>query len=417
MARSKHGSYLFQRDGSDKWWIKVRSAGKRTERSLGTVDRREAEILALPLIAEHKANLLAARPRIEPTWEHEYAPDREHVGPDGGRIFATERELFYLDAQGVMTRKASNGGPAFQLTSVPRLGFDVPVPVEVTDAERPKLAVKNGDDALLETYLKHADLAHYSEREARDTWSLYKSLTDSKVLKDATRDDGRKLVEYFENQGLKSATIKKKLTWLSACCNLAIDEGKLPFNPFASIAPNRDDKLIRLPLDAADMKSIKREIGRLDKPDQVLLRLLAATGMRLSEAFEIESEKTERGVRYVIIGRKTEQSMRRVPLPAAVLPYLPKSIKGPVFGDDGKPRVAERASKRLNRFLREIGITEPCKVVHSLRHRAKDQLRAAGCPLDVQYELLGHEESTVARGYGRGSPVPLLKKWIDKIGL
>jgi integrase len=417
MARSKHGSYLFQRDGSDKWWIKVRSAGKRTERSLGTSNRREAEILALPLIAEHKANLLAARPRIEPTWQHEYAPGREHVGPDGGRIFATERELFYLDAQGVMTRKASNGGPAFQLTSVPRLGFDLPVPIEVTDAERPKLAVKNGDDALLETYLKHADLAHYSEREARDTWSLYKSLTDSKMLKDATRDDGRKLVEYFENQGLKSATIKKKLTWLSACCNLAIDEGKLTFNPFASIAPNRDDKLIRLPLDAADMKSIKREIGRLDKPDQVLLRLLAATGMRLSEAFEIESEKTERGVRYVIVGRKTEQSMRRVPLPAAVLPYLPKSIKGPVFGDDGKPRVAERASKRLNRFLREIGITEPCKVVHSLRHRAKDQLRAAGCPLDVQYELLGHEESTVARGYGRGSPVPLLKKWIDKIGL
>jgi integrase len=53
---------------------------------------------------------------------------------------------------------------------------------------------------------------------------------------------------------------------------------------------------------------------------------------------------------------------------------------------------------------------------HSLRHRAKDRLRAEGCPLDIQYELLGHETKTVASGYGHGSPVPLLRKWIDKVG-
>ena len=53
---------------------------------------------------------------------------------------------------------------------------------------------------------------------------------------------------------------------------------------------------------------------------------------------------------------------------------------------------------------------------HSLRHRAKDRLRAEGCPLDIQYELLGHETKTVASGYGHGSPVPLLRKWLDKVG-
>ena len=55
------------------------------------------------------------------------------------------------------------------------------------------------------------------------------------------------------------------------------------------------------------------------------------------------------------------------------------------------------------------------KVAHSLRHRAKDRLRAEGCPLDIQYELLGHETKTVASGYGHGSPVPLLRKWLDKV--
>ena len=63
------------------------------------------------------------------------------------------------------------------------------------------------------------------------------------------------------------------------------------------------------------------------------------------------------------------------------------------------------------------GIADVRKVVHSLRHRSKDRLRAEGCPLDVQYELLGHETKTVASGYGHGSPVPLLRKWLDKIGL
>jgi hypothetical protein len=46
-----------------------------------------------------------------------------------------------------------------------------------------------------------------------------------------------------------------------------------------------------------------------------------------------------------------------------------------------------------------------------------DRLRAAGCPEDVRWALLGHEEKTVAAGYGEGFPVPLLRKWIDKIGL
>src|ERR1700683_949726 len=122
----------------------------------------------------------------------------------------------------------------------------------------------------------------------------------------------------------------------------------------------------------------------------------------------------EKGVRYVIIGEKTSQSMRRVPLPAALLPFLPKTIEGRLFRSG--PLVANAASKLLNKFLRKAGITDPAKVVHSLRHRAQDRLRASGCPEDVRWALLGHEEKTVAAGYGEGFPVPILRKWVDKIG-
>ena len=79
----------------------------------------------------------------------------------------------------------------------------------------------------------------------------------------------------------------------------------------------------------------------------------------------------------MVIGTKSRQSKRRVPLPASLLHMLPYAgnraagharrhrakIEGSLFeGEDG--------SKRLNRLLKKLGIgTDPRKVVHSLRHR------------------------------------------------
>jgi integrase len=419
--------YLFKRPGSQYWRIRLQSNGRSIERSLKTTDRQEAEIIALPMIAEHKARLMASRPRLEAAWIPRHQPGRLHTLPDGQRFLATERELHHLDADGNVIRREANGGMGHDLVNLPMgavIHFGNPTRplaelrkigpvIDVSALERPGVLTKNADDALFETYLKQANVTGYFEREARAVWAVYKTLTDTKPLKDATRDDGRKVVQHFEDQGVKSATVKKKIGWLTAAVNLAIKEGKLQFNPFSSIVPKREDKKKRLPLSEADMKEAKRGLARLSEADQLLFRLLASTGIRLSEAFEIDSELKERGCRYVIVGKKTEQSERRVPLPASVLPLLPGTIKGPLFQQGEAPA----ASKRLNRFLNDIGIVDPRKVVHSLRHRAQDRLRAAGCPEDVRWALLGHEEKTVAAGYGEGFPVPLLRKWIDKIGL
>ncbi|MFZ2033177.1 MAG: hypothetical protein WAW53_05425, partial [Candidatus Dormiibacterota bacterium] len=100
--------------------------------------------------------------------------------------------------------------------------------------------------------------------------------------------------------------------------------------------------------------------------------------MRLSEAFEIDGEMTERSCRFVIVGKKTPQSHRRVPLPAAALAYLP-AITGQLFPllpasarQTTIERTSDAASKRLMRFLRDdCGIQDAHKVVHSLRHRAQ----------------------------------------------
>ena len=407
--------YLFQRRGSRNWHIKLQSPDGRVERSLGTSDRREAELIALPMIEEHKRKLFKARPRFAPYWQRRLAPGL-HTAPNGQKIFAGERELHYLDAEGRVAKVEPNGGLIMKPAPPHVQGMPPQEAIEnfyrVDDAvRRTPPAKKTSDDQILETYLKHAGVTGRFESEARAVWSLFKTLCGGKALKDCDRDDGRKVAGYLFEKGLKSATVQKNVMWLNAAVNLAIKEGRLKFNPFSSVVPKRDDKQKRLPLDAADIKVCKARFGDLGPADQLLFRLLACTGMRLGEAFEITSEQKERGCRFVIVGHKTEASLRRVPLPAGVLPYLPKVITGPLFAGN-----APSASKRLNRFMRDIGIVDPCKVVHSLRHRAQDRLRAAACPAEIRFELLGHEEVTVAGGYGEGSPLPMLKKWVDRIG-
>jgi integrase len=328
---------------------------------------------------------------------------------------ATARELHHVDASGNITSTSPNGGVAYAL--IGRGPFSLRAVADLHYGNgRPAVAEKDSDDALLEVYIKHRNIIGYDAKEARATWALFRTLCD-KPLADCTRDDGRKLVEHFAAQGLKSKTITKKVAWLNAMVNLAIKENKLRFNPFSEIVPDMGDSVKRAPIKDADLKVIKRNLDNLSKSDQLLVRLLASTGMRLAEAYQIEGEEKENGVRFTIIGTKTDQSLRRVPFPAAVLPHLPKKITGPLFPRDQKDP-ADAASKRLGRFLRDdCGITDKAKVgAHSWRHRAQDKLRAAECPQDVRWALLGHEEETVAEGYGEGFSVRMLKKWVDRIG-
>src|ERR1700721_156913 len=85
--------YLFLRNGSRNWQIKLQyPSGQRVEKSLGTSDRAQAEILALPYIQDHKMRLLEARPGVQVTWRHRFAPGQEHITPEGGRVVGVGRE-------------------------------------------------------------------------------------------------------------------------------------------------------------------------------------------------------------------------------------------------------------------------------------------------------------------------------------
>lgn len=74
----------------------------------------------MPLVAEHKERLRAARPHPEAGWAHRLEPDRKHAAPDGnGKIVATERELIHIGDNGGIIKIEPNGGPTNWLVNSP----------------------------------------------------------------------------------------------------------------------------------------------------------------------------------------------------------------------------------------------------------------------------------------------------------
>ena len=427
--------YLYQRKRGGNYYVRLQPPGQElVERSLGTSDLKAAEIAAADLIKQHKAFMYQRRQArvarvVHGPWTHEYAPGL-HTLPNGGHVMATETDLTFSDG----TRRP-NGGPAIYLTGAPLSAarefqafddaYDGKIGEGPIEDQRPKFvaAKSSSDDALLETYIKHKGITGYREREAREMWRIFRTVVN-KPLRECTRDDGRAIVTYLEDQTdddepPKSATLRRRMVPLVAAVNLAIDEGKLKFNPFSSVVPDRKDEDEREAFDDDDMKLIRANLHRLDPNDQLLLRVLATTGMRRGEAFEIDGEKSEDGIRYCVVGTKTPQSLRRIPFPKDLLPHLPKKIAGPLI--TGRK---DSASKRLREFLCEIGIKDRDKApMHSFRHRAAQRLRRAVADEALREAIGGWADGKkkTSRKYGnkhgRGFPIKMLKEAIDKIGM
>jgi integrase len=421
---SSRPQYLFKRHGSDNWYVRLQPPGRKiVERSLGTPDLKLAEIAAMPLIREHKAFMYQRRPTVTPFWDRAYEPGLRMI--DGEQVIATDRELQYLDASGNVIRREPNGSPAELLTPAPLSGK--PSFRAYDEVKRPALPVKDGDDALLEKYLEDNGVTGYREREARNMWHIFKTVVNKPLAK-CTRKDGEAIVAYMKDQAgedepLKSTTLRRRMVPLVAVVNLAIKNGEpISINPFHGVvgkAGADSDKRVRFTDD--DMVLIRNGLHLLDDSDRLLVRVLATTGIRRGEAFQIADEQIEDGIRFCVIGTKTDASRRRIPFPADLLPHLSPKITGKLF--TGR---MDTASKRLRDWLTKIGITDPAKApMHSFRHRAKRRLINA----DVRSELInavggwsdGMKKNS-GEEYGKDEDnavfsITKVREAIDKIGM
>jgi integrase len=443
--------FLHKRPGSDNWQLEIKfpkdyefwlpeerwtfNNRKHFTKSLGTSDKAEAEIKALPYIHSFRIALFGWKNRptltIDQRRSYEVALSKNDFDAadlvyarairdannhflqynfgsryedglqeiDGSQVFVSGKTITYFDHTGKVLRTAENPHA---------LRYTAPL-IDNADVAAAYSALFPGfqaPDRFMATP-KNPD----SVRDVRYAWELYKTVV-AKPLAKATRKDAKELLSAMRIPGRAAGTVRKKMGLLSAACVYAIDEELLISNPFSRIAPAPQKHEIkkRLSLTEEHMAACHDRLVRLKTPDALLWRLFAKTGMRLGEAMSIDRDYVERGsgIRYVHVGTKTDSSERNVPLPTGI--GLPERIDRQLF-DGGAPA----ASKRLNRFIKScVPGAGRDLVVHSLRHRMIDVLQMVwGDEPYLRRRLVGHAAADVHDRYGSfGPPMDLLEPMI-----
>ena len=450
------------------WWMRFQRTapdGKpvRIERSLKTSNKLEA-LASEDFKRENAAHIqwkLSRQQslRLEQGWQPELAPGMHIVAEcgmpsghwDGApglppctcaicraraigalKIFATERDLHVLGPKDVSLEQWRNGGLMADFVG-PWPGASTTRGQRIIEAAfhsadpafaRPKPVRKDADpdQAIWDAYLAHGGrnktgVTGKAAHDATVTWERFRKFIGNKPLAKCTRADGRAFVAHMLETpnaatGLKpkSASVKRRLRPLTAAVNLAIGDDLLELNPFSGVAPNLGDSMERGTFTDADCELIKSRLGELKEKDQLLIRLLATTGMRLDEPFQIKREFEQDGIRCVHVGTKTDASDRYVPLPAGVLEYLPEKITKPLFDGPSK-----KTGARVRLWLKRIGF-DKTKTPHSFRHRMKARLLKQDCQSNLWRRLGGWSLDT-AEQYGKSDPpFELLKSWIDRVG-
>ena len=431
------GKYLYKRTASPFWWLRLQYPGslanlnggkKKREVNLRVTEQREAEIKAWPIILEHKKLLIMTQQAklalklgyskeefrsLVATARPQYEPFKTLSNGDGTTTFATDEMVYVNGPDGETIRRFPNETI---------LGIK---PLFMTPAERAELGAMNKqaervlkkpvqdvDVDIMETYYTHAALNDVQKGQAKAVFEDFKRVCGGKRFADCDRSDGRKLATFYISMGNKSATVRRKLGYLSAAINVEAENRnpRVRFNPFLKVVPKLHDKVRRTPLYNEDLEKLDANLHKMGQNERRLYLIARHTGCRRSEAWQIE-ETREKGLRIIWFGSKNEQSVRRIPLPDALVPHLPERIEGSLFSDNPK-----NVGRNLLRAMRRFGIYDATKVIHSFRHRAKDRLRAERCHRDMQEAILGHEERTVAASYGHGFPMTLLKPHVERIG-
>jgi integrase len=166
-------------------------------------------------------------------------------------------------------------------------------------------------------------------------------------------------------------------------------------------------------------QAITQLVQESEGDEQALYVVLAATGMRISEALALDTknftndgrtievrQQVERDTPRIIKCLKTDAAYRDVDLHPDVAEFLQRFIgnrKGLLFATrNGTPHLHNNIEDRwLTARLKRMGLDEPGMGWHAFRRFRKTWLRGKRCQEDINIFWMGHKPKSMSELYSR----------------
>lgn len=183
------------------------------------------------------------------------------------------------------------------------------------------------------------------------------------------------------HQHLSTATLNRRLQMLRRLCRLAVQWGWVDTTPRISLLPESGREVFLTP---AQVELIAGHMPRAGD----IVRLLAYTGLRVTEALSLRPEHVAHGGLAVETLKQRQRAVRWVPVPRRCLHIL-----------DALPFAVSRQVLRTEWERARLEAKLPHLRLHDLRHTYASLLAALGASDSELAALLGHTDRRMIQRY------------------
>lgn len=230
---------------------------------------------------------------------------------------------------------------------------------------------------------------------------------------EATHSDLAAYLAGLAADGRSVATLRRHTASIRQLFGFLVAEGRLPKDPTVDLRPPRQPRAAPQGLTRDEVRSLLETAsgeGPLVLRDRVVLELLYASGLRVSELCDLELRAVDLDERLVLVRGKGDKE-RVVPFGGAALsairawlllgrpallrvpsaPWLVLNHRGGRLSRQAVHGIVTTAAERAS-IAREVS-------PHTLRHTFATHLLAGGCDLRVLQEMLGHASVATTQIY------------------
>lgn len=251
----------------------------------------------------------------------------------------------------------------------------------------------------LESFIRHQERRGLSWQTIRNRTFALDAFTRW-LGRDILTAEREEIETFLDSRNLGTRSRYWWISTISCYFRWAITEELAEVDPTVRIARPRMRKLTPRPMD--EVRELAPALARAEPEMRAWLLLASYQGMRCQEIAGMERgdvlEDRDPPVIVVVCGKGDKERVLPLhPEVAAALQALDLPTSGPLWRDRfGRPLTASSLSKRVNRYLRRVGVKA---TAHQGRHYFATRVYALSKDLRMTQELLGHSDPATTAIY------------------